>query len=425
MNTAPRLLHGVRVIDLTSVLFGPYATQILADYGADVIKVEVPDGDIMRYAGPAPERGMGPVFMNLNRGKRSVVLDIRKPEGRAALEALLRGADLLVHNVRREPMARLGFSPEAVRAINPRILYCAATGFSEQHPLADAPAIDDVIQCAVGMADLNGDADGTPRLVPSLIADKVSGLALASAMLAALVRQRTTGEGGVIDVPMYDTLASFCLVEHLQGATYQPPTGAVGYARVTRDGRRIYRAKDGHVSMTPYSSEQWARFFAAVGRDDMVTDPRVTDPAVRGTRFHELYDVIESVAHTRTVDEWIALARELRMPAMPVSRLPEVVADPALEASGALAWTAVPGVGPVRQLASPGFFDGVAARHPVGAPRLGEHTEAVLAEAGYDPEAIAALLSGGAARSAAPGAQAPTPGPASDPASSPAGVSVR
>jgi formyl-CoA transferase len=330
-----------------------------------------------------------------------------------------------VHTVRREPKARLGFSPEAVRAINPRILYCAATGFSEKHPLADAPAIDDVIQCAVGMADLNGDADGTPRLVPSLIADKVSGLALASAMLAALVRQRSTGEGGVIDVPMYDTLASFCLVEHLQGATYQPPTGAVGYARVTRDGRRIYRAKDGHVSMTPYSSEQWARFFAAVGRDDMVTDPRVTDPAVRGTRFHELYDVIESVAHTRTVDEWIALARELRMPAMPVSRLPEVVADPALEASGALAWTAVPGMGQVRQLASPGFFDGVAARHPVGAPRLGEHTETVLAEAGYDPEAIAALLRGGAARSAAPGAQAPDRVPAADPASSPAGVPAR
>jgi crotonobetainyl-CoA:carnitine CoA-transferase CaiB-like acyl-CoA transferase len=397
MTTAAKMLDGVRVIDLTSVVFGPYSTQILADYGADVVKVEVPEGDIMRYAGHAPERGMGPVFVNLNRGKRSIVLDIRTPGGKAALEALIRGADLLVHNVRRKPMARLGFSAQACAALNPRLLYCAATGFAEAHELADAPAIDDVIQCAVGLTELNADADGTPRLVPSLVADKVAGLALASAMLAALVRQRTTGAGGTVDVPMYETLASFSLVEHLQGATFSPD-GSVGYTRVTREGRRIYRAKDGHVSMTPYSNEQWARFFRAVGRPDMATDPRVTDPAVRGTRFHELYDVIESVAHTRTVAEWIALARELNMPAMPVVSLAEVANDPQLERSGATQTRAFAGIGPVKHLSSPGFFDGEAARHPANAPRLGEHTRALLREAGYDEAGIADLLATGAAR---------------------------
>jgi len=397
MTAAANLLDGVRVIDLTSVVFGPYSTQILADYGADVVKVEVPEGDIMRYAGPAPERGMGPVFVNLNRGKRSIVLDIRTPEGKAALEALVRGADLLVHNVRRKPMARLGFSAQACAVLNPRLLYCAATGFAQAHELADAPAIDDVIQCAVGLSGLNADADGTPRLVPSLVADKVAGLALASAMLAALVRQRSTGQGGTVDVPMYETLASFCLVEHLQGATFAPG-GAVGYTRVTREGRRIYRAKDGHVSMTPYSNEQWARFFRAVGRADMATDPRVTDPAVRGTRFHELYDVIESVAHTRTVAEWIALARELNMPAMPVVSLAEVAGDPQLDRSGTTETRHFEGIGPVKHLSSPGLFDGVAARHPKNAPRLGEHTRELLREAGYDDAGIDALLACGAAR---------------------------
>jgi formyl-CoA transferase len=343
---------------------------------------------------------MGPVFVNLNRGKRSIVLDIRKPDGKAALEALIRGADLLVHNVRRKPMARLGFSPQACAALNPRLLYCAATGFAEAHELADAPAIDDVIQCAVGLSGLNADADGTPRLVPSLIADKVAGLALASAMLAALVRQRTTGQGGTVDVPMYETLASFCLVEHLQGATFSPE-GSVGYTRVTREGRRIYRAKDGHVSMTPYSNEQWARFFIAVGRPDMATDPRVTDPAVRGTRFHELYDVVESVAHTRTVAEWITLARELSMPAMPVVSLADVAGDVQLERSGATETREFAGIGPVKHLSSPGFFDGVAARHPMNAPRLGEHTRVLLREAGYDEAGIAALLASGGARALA------------------------
>lgn len=400
MTAAAKMLDGVRVIDLTSVVFGPYSTQILSDYGADVVKVEVPEGDIMRYAGHAPERGMGPVFVNLNRGKRSIVLDIRKSDGKAALEALIRGADLLVHNVRRKPMARLGFSPQACAALNPRLLYCAATGFAEAHELADAPAIDDVIQCAVGLSGLNADADGTPRLVPSLIADKVAGLALASAMLAALVRQRTTGQGGTVDVPMYETLASFCLVEHLQGATFSPQ-GSVGYTRVTREGRRIYRAKDGHVSMTPYSNEQWARFFTAVGRPDMATDPRVTDPAVRGTRFHELYDVVESVAHTRTVAEWIALARELNMPAMPVVSLADVAGDVQLERSGATETREFAGIGPVKHLSSPGFFDGVAARHPMNAPRLGEHTRVLLREAGYDEAGIAALLASGGARALA------------------------
>jgi formyl-CoA transferase len=400
-SAPPALLDRVRVIDLTSVVFGPYATQVLADYGADVIKVEVPGGDIMRYAGHAPARGMGPVFLNLNRGKRSVVIDIRHPDGRRTLESLIAGADLFVHNVRRAPMARLGFSPEAVARIDPRVLYCAATGFGPAHPLSDAPAIDDVIQCAVGLSDLNGDADGTPRLVPGLIADKVAGLSLATAMVAALFRQRATGQGGLVDVPMYETLAAFTLVEHLQGETWSPATGPAGYRRVTRDGRRIYRASDGFVSMTPYSNEQWIRFFNAVGRPEMADDPRVTDAAVRGVRYHELYDIVESVAHTRTVDEWITLARALAMPAMPVVGLDAVAVDPELEAAGAIETRPFEGLGQIRNLASPGLFDGQAARHPRNAPWLGEHTREVLREIGLTDPAIDTLIASAAIGEAA------------------------
>jgi crotonobetainyl-CoA:carnitine CoA-transferase CaiB-like acyl-CoA transferase len=394
----PALLAGVRVVDLTTVVFGPLATQVLADYGADVVKIEPPEGDIMRHAGVGAADGMGPIFLNLNRGKRSVVLDLKHAEGKALLRELLRGADVFVHNVRRRAIDRLGFSEPAVRAVAPTILYCAATGFAATSDRADAAAIDDVIQASAGLAALNADADGVPRLVQSLVADKIAGLGLACAVLAGLYRRKATGAGVAIDLPMHETLAAFLLLEHLQGATFEPSRGPIGYHRVTGRGRRIYRARDGYVAMTPYSTEQWSAFFRAVGRLDLAADPRITDPVQRNANVADLYDLIGAVTASRTVAEWERLARELGFPAQGVRTLGDVAADPQLARSGTLAERPHAGVGTTRLLASPGFFDGQPARHSGTAPRLGQHTAEVLAQAGVRTDAIERALASGAIR---------------------------
>jgi len=395
-------LDGIRVIDMTGVVFGPTATQALADWGADVIKVEPPEGDTLRHAGVARHRGMSAMFMNLNRGKRSVALDVATPAGLEAMRRLLAGADLFVHNVRREPIRRLGLGPEDVLSVNPSIVYATASGYHERSPLARAPAIDDSIQAATGLAALNAGTVGAPRFVPSVVADKTAGLALAGAALAALVRRLRTGRGGVLGVPMYDTLAGFVLAEHLQGHTYVPADGGAGYRRVTPEGRRLYRARDGWLTMTPYTRPQWKAFFDAVGDPAMADDPRVVDPVERNRHIQWLYARIGEAAATRGVDDWLALCREHGIPAYRAVTLDEVATDPALEASGAIARVEHPTEGTLRMLASPGFLDGAPSRAAGPAPRLGEHTVAVLREAGLDGAAIDAMLASRAAVAAPP-----------------------
>ena len=396
------LLAGVRVIDLTTVVFGPLTTQILADYGADVIKIEPPEGDIMRHAGSVASDGMGCIFLNLNRGKRSVAIDLKTPDGRAVLRKLISTADVFIHNVRRGAMDRLDLSYEAVAAINPSILYCTATGFAKANTRADAAAIDDVIQTSSGLAALNAGEDGAPRFVQSLLADKVAGMGLACAVLAALYRRTVTGRGGLVDVPMYETLAAFMLIEHLQGESYEPARGEIGYHRVmSARGRRIYTAKDGYVAMTPYSGVQWAQFFRETGRPELADDVRITNAVERNAHVGELYDMIAAVAGTRTVAEWEALAARLGFPAQRVNSLADVAADPDLANTGTLVAREHAGVGRTRMLASPGFFDGEAARHPGVAPKFAQHTQAVLAEAGYAAADIARLAAAGAVRVAA------------------------
>ena len=394
-QVGPNLLQGVTVIDLTSVVYGPLTTQVLADYGADVIKIESLEGDLMRHAGSPATGGMGPIFLNLNRGKKSVALDLKAEAGKEVLRALLAKADIFVHNIRRSAIDRLGFSHTAIAAYNPGILYCAATGFWQGGRRADAAAIDDVIQSAAGIAAINAGGDGVPRLVQSLLADKVAGISLACALLAALYRRSLTGRGAAVDVPMYETLASFMLLEHLQGRTFDPAEGKLGYHRVMGNGRRIYRARDGYISMTPYSREHWAAFFRATGRPALAADPRIVDPVQRNANVSALYDLIGEVAGDRSVAEWEALAAELGFPAQRVNGLAEVAGDPDLRHSGTLTARNHPGIGETHLLASPGFFDGLPARHPGLAPRLGEHTHQVLAACGFGADRIAALATQG------------------------------
>ncbi len=392
VSPQPGMLAGLVVVDLTTVVFGPLTTQILADYGADVIKIEPPGGDTMRHAGCSTVKGMGAIFLNLNRGKRSACVDLKTAGGLEVMLRLLSKADVFVHNVRRGAMDRLGLSYAAVSAINPKILYCTATGFSENNSRADAAAIDDVIQSAAGIASLNANADGVPQFVQMLLADKVAGLGLACAVLAALHRRSVTGKGGLIDVPMFETLAGFTLLEHLQGESYEPAIGGVGYPRVMAGGgRRVYRARDGYLSMTPYSGPQWAEFFRETGRPELATDARITDPATRNAHVSELYDLIAAVAGDRSVQEWVALAARLGFPAQRVNALADVAVDPDLQRSGALVTRNHPGLGKTRMLASPGFFDGKPARHPGLAPKLAEHTAQILAEVGFTQAEVDAL----------------------------------
>ena len=268
-------LQGVKIIDMTSVLMGPYATQMLGDYGADVIKVESPEGDITRLIGPARDGDMGPLFLNCNRSKRSIVLDLKKPAGRDALLKLAASADVLVYNVRPQAMARLKLGYDDVAAVNPRLVYAGLFGFGQDGPYAAKPAYDDLLQGSSGLSHLIARAnDGAPRYVPTALADRVVGLTAVGAILASIVHRDRTGKGQRVDVPMFETMASFVLGDHLGGLTYDPPLDQGGYPRHLAKDRRPYETADGFISVIVYNDKQWKNFFDAIDRDDLRNDPR-------------------------------------------------------------------------------------------------------------------------------------------------------
>jgi crotonobetainyl-CoA:carnitine CoA-transferase CaiB-like acyl-CoA transferase len=387
---APGALSGVRVIDLTSVVFGPYATQVLADWGADVIKVEGPalnekgeGGDTMRYAGAAPAKGLGPIFMALNRNKRSVFLDLRLEEDRASLKALLATAHVFVSNVRMAGLKRLGLGYDDVRAINPHIIFAHAAGYDSDGPDAGAAAYDDLIQARCGLADLQSRVGegGRPLYLPSLVADKVSGLFLSQAILAALYHQRATGEGQFVEVPMLETLTSFTLVEHFFNQTYAPPTGGWGYSRVLSEHRQPFRTSDGVVAMLPYSTEQWERIFAHLGRPGAITgDPRFSTFAARTDHINELYGELVALAPSRSTADWLALLTELDVPHVRLNRLEDLQHDAQLEAVGLFQRREHPQAGPYTAIRSPVKFSRTPASLRRDPPTVGQHTAEVLAE---------------------------------------------
>lgn len=386
-------LKGVRIIDMTSVLFGSYATQQLGDLGADVIKVEFPEGergvggDVMRGAGtvPTPEvRDLGPIFMSLNRNKRSASLDLREPEQLDALKALIGDADVFTSTVRYEGLKRLGLGQEEMRARNPRLIYVHGSGFDSDGPFAGEPAYDDLIQAASGFADLLNRTDGNPELryMPSLIADKIAGHFMTQAVLAALFHRERTGEGQFIEVPMLECVTSFNMIEHLFGHVYDPPTGPWSYIRVTNPHRRPHPTKDGHIGMLAYTMKQWRSLFALVGEEERFNaDPRFCDYPTLSQHVHELYAWVGEITKTKTTDEWISLLKPLHIPIIRVNRLDQIMDDPQLQAVNLFQKYHHPDAGvytltrhPVKYSASPASMR----RHP---PRLGEHTEEILAEA--------------------------------------------
>ncbi|MFJ4291858.1 CaiB/BaiF CoA transferase family protein [Cupriavidus sp. NPDC089707] len=396
MNNGP--LRGVRILDLTSVLMGPYATQILGDYGADVIKIEPPGGDNVRNIGPSRHPDMAGVFLHANRNKRSVVLDLKRPAGREALLKLAANADVLIYNVRPQAMGRLGLGYEDVRAANPRIVYVGVYGYGQRGPYAARPAYDDLIQGAVGIPTLSTLAGAeVPRYAPNAMADRIVGISAVGAVASALFHRERTGEGQSIEVPMFETMAQFVLGDHMYGHTFDPPAGPAGYARLLNEFRRPYRTLDGHLCVMVYNDKQWRTFFELIGKPEVMdADPRFNSIAARTENIRELYRMLAGVIATRTTAEWQEALEAADIPVMPMHTIESLMDDPHLRAVGFLETVEHPSEGPMRSMAVPSNWSvtqpGIA-RH---APRLGQHSAEVLREAGYSDAQIDALSAQGA-----------------------------
>jgi crotonobetainyl-CoA:carnitine CoA-transferase CaiB-like acyl-CoA transferase len=391
-----RPLAGVKVIDLTSVLMGPAGTQILADYGADVIKVESPEGDIMRHAGHMKHHGMGPVYLHANRNKRSIVIDLKKPEGRAALLDLVRAADLFVHNVRPAAMKRLGLDYADLAAVNARLICLALVGYDQRGPYAPLAAVDDAIQGASGMASLVAQqTGGEPAFSPMVIVDRICAVNAAQTALAALLMREKTGRGQSIEMPMFETAASVVLGDHMGGETFDPPAGPTGYARLLARDRRPFRTKDGHVALLVYTDGQWKRFFEAIGTPEVFTnDPRLTTAAMRAQNYDFSYGLLTGLLRERSSAEWVELLQRFDIPCMPLHDPHSLMDDAQLAATGFFEWIEHPSEGRMRSMRVAARWSDadLSLRHH--APRLGEQSVEILREHGFDEARIEKLLAG-------------------------------
>jgi crotonobetainyl-CoA:carnitine CoA-transferase CaiB-like acyl-CoA transferase len=389
-------LQGIRIVDLTSTLLGPYATQMLSDLGADVIKVEAPEGDIRRQLGAKRHEGMTSQYLTVNRGKRNIVLDLKRPEARDVVLKLCAQADVFVHNSRREAMARLKLGYEDVRAANPRIVYCAAVGFGADGPYAANPAYDDLIQGLVGLPGLQARAGGIASYVPMNLGDRVCALALANVITSALLWRERSGEGQAVELPMFETMTEFVLSEHMWGHVFVPPAEGMGAVRLF--DRRPARTKDGYVCHWIATDAQYARFVAALGHPEMCDDPRFARRAQRYRNLPAFQAFVDEELGKRTTADCIALLQAADIPAMPMHTLESLVQDPHLQARGFFRTVHHPTEGEIVSMAVPSQWSRSVPRNDRPAGRAGENTREVLAEAGYAADEIEQLIGSGAAR---------------------------
>jgi crotonobetainyl-CoA:carnitine CoA-transferase CaiB-like acyl-CoA transferase len=390
-------LAGIRVLDLTSVVAGPLATQMLCDMGADVIKIEAPEGDPPRHTGPARSPNMAALFMGLNRGKRSLVLDLKNDTAKDALWRLIATADVFVHSMRPQKIEKLGFGHEAVCAKNPRLVYAALHGYRDGGPYSGQPAYDDVIQGQSGIAALMAQvAGGEPRYAPMILADKTCALSIAGSVSAALFARERTGRGQFVEIPMFEQMVSFVLGEHLFGHNFVPPLGTLGYTRVTAPWRRPYKTKDGYLCMMAYTQAHWQKFWTLVGKPEMIGDPRFDSIASRAKNVVAVYELAGQCIADKTTDEWLALLRELEIPAARMSSLEDLFTDPQLAASGFFKRATHPSEGEILYTDLPVRFGGASSTSERLQPRLGEHSFEVLREAGFSETEVEALARSGA-----------------------------
>jgi crotonobetainyl-CoA:carnitine CoA-transferase CaiB-like acyl-CoA transferase len=386
------LLKGLRILDLTSVILGPYATQILGDLGAEIVKVEPPEGDSMRPVAPQAAPGLSAIFANCNRNKRSVVLDLKTEAGRKALLKLIPTADAFVHNMRQEAMDKLGFTFDAVRAANPKIVYAAAIGFGRHGRYAGKPAYDDVVQAASGFAGLFQMRDGRPLYAPTIVADKVSGLHLTYALLSALLYRERTGEApGYVEVPMFELMAAFSLCEHLSHATFEED-GKVGYVRVISPSRRPYKTKDGWVAVLPYTERNWVKVLTEIGRADVCDLPLVRNATERSRRVDELYDILAEALVSRTTEEWLETFVRLDIPSQPVRLPADLLKDPHLADVDFFKPNFSAPTPVTRTLRQAMTVDAMTGDPDLAPPLLGADTADILRQAGCSEAEIAEVL---------------------------------
>lgn len=387
-STGP--LKGLKVIDMTAVLMGPYCTQMLGDMGADVIKVEPPDGDMVRQIGPARHADMGPIFLNTNHSKRSIVIDLKKKEGLDVLTRLLKDADILVYNVRPQAMERLGLSYENVKAINPGIIYTGVFGFAQNGPYAARPAYDDLMQGASTLASLfSRSTGGPPQYVPNALCDRITGMSAVGLILAAVYERQSSGMGQRIDVPMFETMVNFVLSDHMSGLTFDPPLDQGGYARQLSKSRRPYQTSDGYISALIYTDKHWQNFFRAIGKEqDFLQNPLYSTFSARSNNIDAIYAELESILRTRSTQDWLECLTAADIPASIVHDFQTIFEDPHLVETEFFGMQEHPSEGKLRTMKFPSAWSRTQPEATRPAPRHGEHTEEILREIGMSDDQI-------------------------------------
>ncbi|MDH4021952.1 MAG: CoA transferase [Gammaproteobacteria bacterium] len=390
-------LAGVKILELTSVVLGPWACQMLADLGADVIKVEPPRGDSNRSLGAYRNPGMAALYLTCNRNKRSIVLNLKDPAARAVALQLVKSVDVVIHNNRPQTMVKLGLDYETLKAINPKVIYCGTYGYGKDGPYGERGALDDSIQAVSGIAMLNEMVLGEPRYLPTVVADKTTAMQVVSAVTAALYARERTGEGQEIEVPMFETMVYFTMAEHLWGMTFEPPIGKPGYTRLMSHHRKPYKTKDGYIAILPYLDAHWTSFCKLSGRLDLLDDPRFKTLSDRVTNIDDTYQETAKTMLNRTTAEWLAIFGDTSVPTIVVNTLEGLKDDPHLKAVGFWQEADHPTEGRLRMTRYPVTFSKTPADVRRLPPRLGEHTTEILREAGLSQGDIDALLKSKAA----------------------------
>ena len=392
-------LAGVRILDLTSVVMGPFATQLLSQMGAEVIKVETPEGDNMRHVGPMKHERMGHIFLHANAGKQSIVLNLKHPDGREAALKLAETCDVLISNVRPQAMARLGLDYDSVCLRNPKIIHVSCCGFDQEGPDAARPAYDDLIQgatCIPWLMQQYGSSE--PAYAPITLADRVTGLHAVYAVTAALYARERTGQGQAIVVPMFEAMTQFVLGDHMAGLSFEPPQGSAGYARLLTRHRKPYKTRDGLLCVLIYNDKHWESFFHAIGEaDGLGRDARFSTHSARAANIDAVYEKVGQLMLTRTTDEWKQLLDAADIPNMPMNSPADLLRSPQHQATGFISEMDHPSEGRMYVMAHPTKWSGTPiSREFAPAPKLGEHTRSVLTQAGYSSSQIDAMLLEGA-----------------------------
>ena len=390
-------LAGIKIVDLTTIIMGPYATQILGDMGADIIKVERPTGDVLRYSNQGRSKGMSNIFLNNNRNKRSLVLDLKQTAGKEALFNLIKKSDVLVSNVRTQAMARLGLSYEAIKVIKPDIVYLSCIGFGQQGPYAKRPAYDDLIQAMAGFPNLFTKAYGSdPTFIPSNLCDRITGLNVVNGITAALLYRERTGQGQAVEIPMFETLLQFLFADHLGGYTFVPSEPSVGYERIVNPNRKPHRTADGgFIALLVYNDKQWAEFLTLIDRPDLVGQGIFATHAIRGQNFKDVYGFVSDMIASRPTAEWADLLGRSDIPHSVVVELEDLFDDEHLQAIDYFHQFEHPSEGTLRTTAIPSQWSESQPNIWRHAPQLGEQSREVLTEIGYTEAEIGTLVENG------------------------------